>query len=160
MLLKCQWCKKDFEASRRDAKYCSRSCQAKASRDRLAKGIDSSIHICPKCGQEFKIKDNANNRRYCYDCVPQVAKSGADNRSLIKQWALTYKGKKCARCGYNNCIEALDFHHIDPTQKDFNLSDRNLILDWEVIKLELDKCILLCANCHRELHAGLWEVKQ
>ena len=66
---------------------------------------------------------------------------------------MEYKGSKCEKCGYNKCSEALEFHHKNPEEKDFNLSDRNLILDWQEIKKELDKCILVCANCHREIHA-------
>lgn len=152
-IIKCQWCGNDFEAKRKDAKYCSRSCQAKASRDRKKQGINSQEHICPKCNKKFIVKDNGFNRRYCYDCVPQVPKSGAENRALIKKWALEYAGNKCSICGYDKCKEALDFHHLDSTQKEFNLSDRNLILDWTLIKKELDKCILVCANCHREIHS-------
>ena len=50
-------------------------------------------------------------------------------------------------------IEALEFHHLNPNEKDFIISDRNLILDWNIIKKELDKCELVCANCHREIHS-------
>ena len=153
MKLICKWCNQEFEASRRDTKYCSRSCQAKASRARKANNIDIREKVCGKCGKSFIVKDNAFNRRYCYDCVPSTPKSGAQNRQIIKQWALEYKGSKCEKCGYNKCSEALEFHHKNPEEKDFNLSDRNLILDWQEIKKELDKCILVCANCHREIHA-------
>lgn len=153
MKLICQWCKNEFEASRRDAKYCCRACQAKASRDRKSKGVNGLNKICGKCGEVFTVKDQAFNRRYCYNCVPQVPKSGSQNRQLIKRWALEYKGSKCQICGYNKCSEALEFHHNNPNEKDFNLSDRDLILDWQIIKKELDKCILVCANCHREIHA-------
>lgn len=153
MKLSCQWCHQEFEASRRDTKYCSRSCGAKASRDRKAKGINALEHNCPKCGQNFMVKDNAFSRRYCYNCVPVIPKSGAENRKIIKQWSLEVKGEKCSICGYNKCIEALEFHHLDPLEKEFSLSDRNLVLDWEIIKKELDKCILICANCHREIHS-------
>ena len=73
-------------------------------------------------------------------------------RKQIKKWAVEYKGGKCEKCGYDKCIEALDFHHTDSTPKDFAISDRNLKLDWEDIKKELDKCKLLCSNCHREEH--------
>jgi len=68
-----------------------------------------------------------------------------------KQKAIDYKGGKCARCGYNKCMAAMDFHHIDLSKKERQVSD---ILGgaWEKSKKELDKCILLCANCHRELH--------
>ena len=65
------------------------------------------------------------------------------------------KENKCECCGYNNCIEALDFHHLNPKEKDFSISDRNIKLDWDSIKKELDKCILICSNCHREIHAGV-----
>ena len=73
-------------------------------------------------------------------------------RKIIKQWALDYKGHQCHGCGYNKCDTALEFHHIDPSKKDFIISDTNLKLDWEIIKKELDKCELVCANCHREIH--------
>lgn len=153
MKIICQWCQNEFEASRKDKKYCSRSCQEKAGRARRAQGISSVEKICNKCGKIFAVKQNAWNRRYCYDCMPEVSSSGAKNRQLIKQWALDYKGGKCEICGYNKCSDALEFHHEDPSQKEFSLSDRNLILDWQAIKLELDKCKLVCANCHREVHS-------
>lgn len=69
--------------------------------------------------------------------------------------SLEYKGSKCERCGYNRCMEALEFHHIDPTKKDFNVSSRGHTRSWKRVKEELDKCVLLCANCHRELHTEL-----
>ena len=153
MKLKCQFCGKEFEAKRCDTKYCSRSCQGKASRQRLKEGINALEHICPKCGKTFIVKDHAFNRRYCYECMPQIPENGAQIRKIMKQWAVEYKGGKCQICGYNKCIEALELHHTNPAEKDFNLSDRNIPLDWEVIKKELDKCILVCANCHREIHA-------
>lgn len=109
---------------------------------------------CVKCEKIFFPKKQAKTRKYCYDCVPEESyASGASLRKTIKQWALEYKGDKCEKCGYNKCIEALDFHHINSEEKDFSLSDRDIKLDWELIKKELDKCILLCANCHREIHA-------
>ena len=153
MILKCQQCGKEFEASRKDAKYCSGACGKKASRERISKGISSKNKICAKCGKEFTIKNNAFSRRYCYDCIPEIGNTGAANRKIIKKWAVEYKGGKCCKCGYNKCLDALDLHHLNPTEKDFNLSDRNLSLDWNEITPELDKCILVCANCHREIHA-------
>lgn len=155
MILKCQWCNKEFDAKRKDTKYCCEACSKRASRYRLSQGIDSSKHICAKCQKEFIIKEHAYNRRYCYDCMPKIPKSGAENRAIIKQWALEYKGKQCCICGYDKCSQALDFHHIDNNKKEFVLSDRNLILDWQEIKKELDKCLLVCSNCHREIHAGM-----
>ena len=109
---------------------------------------------CQKCGDLFIPKRYGHNRRYCFKCVPDTAyENGASLRKRVKEWALEYKGEKCEKCGYNKCSEALEFHHLDPNEKDFSLSDRDLKLDWVLIKQELDKCILLCANCHRETHA-------
>lgn len=64
-----------------------------------------------------------------------------------------YKGGKCEICGYNKCIEALEFHHINPKEKDFSISGGTK--SFNTLKPELDKCILVCANCHREIHSGI-----
>ncbi len=152
----CLWCNQEFEANRIDKLYCSRACQAKMQRYRKQNNIDSSIKICPKCGKKFRIKTSAYGRRYCYDCIPEYEHrlNGNEIRKIIKRWAVEYKGGKCQCCGYNTCIEALEFHHLNPEEKDFILSDRNLVTDWEQIKPEIDKCILVCSNCHKEIHAG------
>ena len=76
-------------------------------------------------------------------------------RKKIRQMAVEYKGGKCERCGYDRCIEALEFHHKDPTQKDFGISSKGYTRSWKRVCEELDKCIMFCANCHRELHAQL-----
>ena len=52
----------------------------------------------------------------------------------------------------DKCLGALDFHHVDPVQKDFAISDSNIYKDINKLKEEVDKCMLVCANCHRELH--------
>lgn len=77
-----------------------------------------------------------------------------NRRILIKQKAVEYKGGVCVMCGYDKCIQALDFHHTDPNEKDFSIAG-NYNISWERIKFELDKCILVCSNCHREIHAGI-----
>jgi predicted HNH restriction endonuclease len=56
-------------------------------------------------------------------------------------------------CGYDKYDEALEFHHLDPSEKETGSEIRNL--SWARLRLELDKCILVCANCHREIHAKL-----
>lgn len=77
-------------------------------------------------------------------------KVGESYRQL-KVRAVQYKGGKCEVCGYAKYIGALDFHHRDPNTKDFAISSKNV--KWETLVGELDKCRLLCANCHREIHA-------
>lgn len=63
------------------------------------------------------------------------------------------KGGKCEKCGYSKNISALEFHHIDPSTKEFNLDERHLSnTTIEKILKESDKCILVCSNCHKEIH--------
>jgi 5-methylcytosine-specific restriction endonuclease McrA len=73
-------------------------------------------------------------------------------RKALRDQAATYKGGKCQICGYDKCSAALEFHHVDPRTKDFTISQR--MTTFEAIRRELDKCVLLCANCHREVHDG------
>jgi hypothetical protein len=75
-------------------------------------------------------------------------------RKKNKERAVEYKGGKCVKCGYKKCISALDFHHLDPNKKDFSIS-QNMNMSWDKIKKEIDKCILVCSNCHREIHEEL-----
>ena len=72
-------------------------------------------------------------------------------RDSIKIEGIKYLGGECNRCGYKKCIAALDFHHKSSDTKEFNITGGNL-KSFEKIKPELDKCELLCANCHREHH--------
>jgi 5-methylcytosine-specific restriction endonuclease McrA len=76
-------------------------------------------------------------------------------RRKVREKAISYKGGQCQACGYSNCLEALEFHHLESTGKDFGISDRGYTRSWKRILQELDKCVLLCANCHREVHSGL-----
>lgn len=69
--------------------------------------------------------------------------------------AVAYKGGACLNCGYCKYLGSLEFHHVDPSMKDFSLSTKGHCRSWESVKLELDKTILLCSNCHKEIHAGL-----
>ena len=74
-----------------------------------------------------------------------------ENRRNLKLKAIEYKGGKCVHCGYSKCPQALVFHHVDPSQKEFEISS-GTAQSFEKCKPELDKCILLCQNCHSELH--------
>ena len=78
-----------------------------------------------------------------------------NRRKRVRQKAIDYKGGMCQLCGYARCKEALEFHHRDGESKDFGVSSKGYTRSWERVKQELGKCILVCANCHRELHAGL-----
>ena len=75
-------------------------------------------------------------------------------RSALKQKAVDYLGGHCTICSYNKTNSALEFHHIDDFEKDFNISSK--MSSWKRIEKELKKCVLLCANCHREVHDGFY----
>jgi len=75
-------------------------------------------------------------------------------RKKIRQMAVELAGGKCQQCGYHSCVEALEFHHLDEGGKDFSISARGHSRSWARVRNEVTKCVLLCANCHREVHSG------
>lgn len=74
-------------------------------------------------------------------------------RTRTKKKLVDYKGGKCIMCGYDKCIDALEFHHRDPIEKDFTISGKSW--SFERLKSEADKCDLVCSNCHKEIHYKL-----
>ena len=120
--------------------------------------------ICKLCGKQFEIIDKGWTRKYCYECSPSYLKNNpkqyAENisakRRAIKRYLVERAGGKCIKCGYDKFQGALQFHHPDPNQKDFQIS-RNFSNNIEELCKEADKCQLLCANCHAEEH---WRLTQ
>ena len=109
---------------------------------------------CTKPLGDFSLRKTRNNKpsAYCKSCDN---KRKALKAREFKQECLNYLGTNCcSKCGYNNNIVALDFHHLDPTEKEAGLASMGRALNNKV-KKELDKCIVLCANCHREEHDTL-----
>lgn len=82
--------------------------------------------------------------------VPNMIKNNTKARSL-KLKAIQYLGGKCIKCNGEFLACVYDFHHRDPKTKDYNVSQM-LANSWEEVKKELNKCELLCANCHRIHH--------
>ena len=87
-----------------------------------------------------------------------LIKAVIKRRKKVKTMALEYKGGKCQSCGYNRCEAALELHHLDPKTKSFGIGEKGYTRSWLKVKAELDKCILLCANCHREIEAGILQL--
>lgn len=108
------------------------------------------VKVCTKHGETVHsvFKDRDRCRKCMYDAVQR-------RRMKVKKMSVAYKGGCCEHCGYDKCIGALEFHHKDPTQKDFGIASNNHNKAWSVIQAELDKCLMLCANCHREEHERL-----
>jgi 5-methylcytosine-specific restriction endonuclease McrA len=82
----------------------------------------------------------------------------AKRRRKVKSMSIEYKGGKCLLCGYNKFQGALELHHIESDKKEFGISDKGYTRSWVKVKAELDKCVLLCANCHREVGAGIQQL--
>lgn len=92
------------------------------------------------------------------DRAEYMRKAVVKRRKKLLSMAREYKGNACIICGYMKSGRALSFHHIDPKKKEFGISSRGLTRSWEKIRSELDKCVLLCANCHMEVHEGITQL--
>lgn len=93
------------------------------------KFYNSKKSICIKCHNEYTIKMH----------------------QLKKKQGVEYLGGKCKICGFKKYLSSLDFHHLDGLTKDDNFANKTH-WSWKRLKIELDKCILLCKNCHNAVH--------
>lgn len=116
------------------------------------------MKLCANCQQtkplsEYYIrnKKTGNTFAWCKQCLNEYS---VKQHNAIKVKAVEYMGGHCKLCGYDRCKTALVFHHLDPNEKDFGIA-QNRTRNWDKIVKELDKCVLLCGNCHAEVHAGL-----
>src|SRR6266540_260030 len=107
--------------------------------------------LCHKCNQTKPLSEfypnytrSSGTQIYCKRCFNSYS---TDRFRRRKKQAVQYKGGRCEDCGGVFPYYVYDFHHLDPAQKDmqFNILRRR---SWQTIKAELDKCVLLCANCH------------
>jgi hypothetical protein len=126
---------------------------------------------CSKCGDEkelskFYKQANGKPSGYCKICTKfhkkehyQSNKSSYKEASLKwRKWLIDLKSTlKCEKCGYNKSPAALDFHHINPHTKSFSINNRGCSgKSKEEIKIEINKCVVWCSNCHREYHANCY----
>lgn len=120
----------------------------------VIKNVELVEKLCNRCEQikpitEFYTRrDKDGSTPYCRPCSSDQV---LERQRKLKHDAVMYKGGSCVTCGYDKCDGALQFHHLDPTKKEFTIG-RFKLLSFDKIKTELDKCILLCANCHHEVH--------
>ncbi len=97
-------------------------------------------------------------KRTYSDRADYLKRAVSERRRKLKRMIVEYKGGKCIICSYSRYFGALDLHHIDDSNKSFGLSRGGITRSWEKMKAEADKCVLLCANCHREAHGGLLDL--
>ncbi len=112
------------------------------------------IKKCTHHGDTDFILENRN----AYRCKKCRSESIAKKRKIIKERLIDIFGGKCIICEYNKCDAALEFHHLDPEKKSFDLSKRNYYRSFDKILEEAKKCILVCANCHREIENNLVQI--
>ena len=74
-------------------------------------------------------------------------------RKELRERIIDYKGGGCRICGYNRSLLALELHHLNSLEKEFSISSK--LTSWMAIAREIEKCVLLCSNCHREVHDGM-----
>ena len=149
---------------------------------RRYKGIRTAEgKTCAKCKRMLAFEKFSKNSNapdgltwYCKDCVKHgdrkryIAINGERDRNLRQQLKNDYiekMGGGCARCGYSEFIAALDFHHTEDKEGQISVLMGHAIPALKPEKLaaleqELAKCILLCTNCHRGLHAGMWQMSE
>jgi hypothetical protein len=108
---------------------------------------------CPRHGL-VSFRRDAEGTYRCKLCRQEQV---ADRRRRVKQILVAEAGGRCCRCGYDRCMAALQFHHLEPGQKRFGLASRGFTRSLERARLEATKCVLLCANCHAEVEAGVGE---
>lgn len=114
----------------------------------------NEVKSLKKCGEHFNLSRHVVRKIVVVNQNPKKIINKTNYviswRKRLKVKLVEYKGGKCEICGYNKSIRALQFHHILPNEKDFTISNKNYSFD-KMMK-EIDKCILVCANCHQEIH--------
>ncbi len=114
------------------------------------------MKTCNVCEKEFSLNGGrgGQNRKICYECLPSDLPRNERKKVVNKLYLNKARAEKielgCSVCGYNRCGSALEWHHKDSDK----LHDPSNVLqfNWDKYKQEILKCLLLCANCHRELH--------
>lgn len=111
-------------------------------------------YLCKRCGEtdpnNFYTSNGAKSK--CKKCHTLEVHQ---TKRLLKDRAIEHMGGKCADCGITGSQWIFDFHHLDPAEKDFGWGEKRTT-NWENLKKEIDKCVLLCANCHRTRHHKEW----
>ena len=119
--------------------------------------LDKSVKEFSLVSKDMSISRLINEAKkcilLCHNCHRQIHENKPKQSKIL---LLNHKQKhQCENCGYSKSLNALEFHHIDPTQKDFQISSIHFNIKEDIpinIKNEIDKCIVLCSNCHNDQH--------
>lgn len=121
--------------------------------------LEKCVLLCANCHREAEDKAALERSRHSTGDRPITQQRVEKRRREVALRAVALKGRSCALCGYDACARALELHHMDAGKKAFQVRDGNT-WGWARVQAELEKCALLCANCHREVEAGLAALPQ
>lgn len=115
---------------------------------------DESREMVSRCHHHGETSFVREGRGY-YRCKRCRVEATGRRRRALKRILVDEAGGKCVLCGYSRCYRALEFHHLDPKTKEFQLAHRGRTRSIAKLRAEARKCILLCSNCHAEVEAGV-----
>ncbi len=123
----------------------------RAVQEAQRRGRKSVRWRCDRHGDTDFAVVSARGQTRCRLCL---AESVARRRRKVKEILVAEAGGRCWQCGYDKCLAALAFHHLDPAEKSFGIAQRGRTKAMAELRGEVRKCALLCANCHAEIEAG------
>jgi hypothetical protein len=154
--MKCKKCEKTFSSivvidgrkrNLSNRKYCFEcSPFGKHNTKRLHLRGDEEFRICLKCERKYP-RSSKQSKGMCGSCYT------SQFRIRLKREIVDIFGGSCQICGYSSCINALEFHHLDPSKKETQISGSTK--NKQMLLKEVEKCILVCNRCHREIHSGV-----
>ncbi|MCW3027166.1 MAG: hypothetical protein JWN81_377 [Solirubrobacterales bacterium] len=125
------------------------------AREARAAGLTNAALICPRHGETQHVREPRGYFR-CRLCRQEAV---VRRRRRAKEILVKEAGGGCRLCGYDRCLAALEFHHVDPGLKEFGVARRGAH-GLERLRVEVRKCILLCSNCHAEVESGAVSVSE
>lgn len=131
--------------------------ELKSSPRRKRGSPEAAREVVSQCRHHGETSFVREGRGY-YRCKRCRVERVGRRRRIIKSKLVAEAGGKCVICGYDRCQQVLEFHHLDPGLKEFQLSHNGATRSLAKSRAEARKCILLCANCHREVEAGITAV--
>jgi transposase-like protein len=134
---------------RRHGLETARMTRARLGKAALAAGLRTAEIPCPRHGMTRHVR-----RKGGFRCARCRVEHVAEKRRRIKRQLVLEAGGRCELCGYDRCVAALQFHHLDRDTKRFALSQDGVSRSMAEARDEAAKCVLLCANCHAEVESG------
>ena len=116
-----------------------------------ARGDKEIMNVCATHGRQRFVLEGSGY----YRCSRCRADRVADRRRELKATLVAEFGGVCVLCGYDRCVWALEFHHLNPAEKSFSIGSTGRTRSLQSLREEAMKCVLLCSNCHQEVESGV-----